>query len=78
MDRLIQTKQTGTPSDFAQKMSISKSMLFRYIKFMKDELGCPISYSKSNSRYEYALDGFLSIKGWRSEKREVLRWGDQS
>ena len=52
MDGLIRRKSTGTPVEFANKMSVSRSMLMNYLSGMKD-LGAPIEYSKYRGTYFY-------------------------
>ena len=38
MDFLIRHKCTGTSKEFAAKMDMSRSTLFEYIAYMRDEL----------------------------------------
>jgi biotin operon repressor len=60
MDYLIAHKQTGNPSVFAEKLRISKSLLFECLKTLK-LLGCPIAYDKSRGTYYYTLAGRFKI-----------------
>ena len=51
-DDLIQRGCTGTPPEFAEKLSISESLLYELIATLK-KLGAPIAYSRSRSTYFY-------------------------
>jgi biotin operon repressor len=53
MDSLIAMKATGSPEEFACKMSLSRSMLFETLQEMK-EMGVDIRYSNSRETYYYA------------------------
>lgn len=52
---LIRRKATGTPEEFSEKMGISVSMLYEYLKEMK-ELGAPIEYCKFRRSYHYPCE----------------------
>lgn len=45
IDFFIIHKATATPEEFAQKRNISRRMLFKYLKMLKDEFDAPIIYS---------------------------------
>jgi predicted DNA-binding transcriptional regulator YafY len=61
MDSLISTRATGTPEEFADKMSISRSTLFQYLQEMR-EMGVDIRYSNARQSYYYADDKRITIK----------------
>lgn len=46
-------KATGTPEEFAQKLDISRRMLFKYLKILKEEFDAPIIYSPIIKSYQY-------------------------
>jgi DNA-binding MurR/RpiR family transcriptional regulator len=50
--QLIRLKATGTPKDFARRLEMSESTLYRVIDEMKT-LGFPIVYSKVRQSYYY-------------------------
>lgn len=50
--KLIRLKATGTPENLSEKVGISVSMLYEYLKEMK-ELGAPIEYCKFRRSYYY-------------------------
>jgi hypothetical protein len=68
IDFYVKTKSTGIPDVFAQKIGISKSMLFRCIKYMKIEMKAPIVYSRINETYFYTEKGKLLIDKWINEE----------
>lgn len=63
----IQRKQTGNPTDFAKQVEMSKSMLHRYINFMKSDMKAPIRYNRHKQSYEYTENGILGVNGWCEE-----------
>ena len=60
MDLLIQHECTGSPKEFAEKLSISESYLHKLIKDLRELYDAPISYSLKRESYvytsEYSLD----------------------
>lgn len=66
MDHLIKHQSTGTPEAFAQKLEISRAMLFHYLAYMREELMLEIEYSRFNMSYYYNgkdLSSFFNFKG---------------
>ena len=61
IDYLIRIKATGSPRQFARKLSISQSTLFKYLGDMKS-LGAPIIFSYDRSTYLYETEGFFDFK----------------
>jgi len=64
LDYYIESGSTGSPGDLAAKMGVSKSMLFRYIGYMKTDLKAPIKYQRMSETYVYLEKGKLCLKGW--------------
>lgn len=60
IDRLIQMKGTGSPSQLAKKIGISKRAIFSYISVMK-EFGAPITFSRIRNSYLYDYVGRFVI-----------------
>lgn len=52
MHQLISKRNTGSPSEFARKLHISPSRLYRILDEMRD-LGAPISYDRQIMSYYY-------------------------
>ncbi len=63
LHELIETKNTGTPRDLAQKLNLSERMVYNYISFMKDELNACIVYDAQKATYCYKNDSKLNFKG---------------
>ena len=60
IDRLIQIKGTGTPSELAGKVGVSERSLYEYIRLMK-EFGAPVEYSRMRKSYFYKEEGQFAI-----------------
>ena len=52
LDHLIKKECTGTPNDFAKKLGISRSHLYRLIEILKD-YGAEIKYSRKQKNFHY-------------------------
>jgi DNA-binding IclR family transcriptional regulator len=59
-DRLICLKATGTASEFAITLGISRATLFRLLQFFR-EMDMPIKYCKYRKTYYYEYPVKLSI-----------------
>ena len=59
LDHLIKRKYKGSPNEYAQKLGISRSAFFRLLNFVKFEFQAPLTYNKSETRYEYEQNGVL-------------------
>lgn len=66
MDFLIQHKCTGTPKEFAAKLEISRSTLFEYIAYMRNELEVGIVYDNCSSSYYYDDKNLSVALGFRT------------
>ena len=53
IDQLIRLKATGTPNNFARRLGISDSSLYRLIDTLK-EMGAPIEFSVISQSYIYS------------------------
>jgi predicted DNA-binding transcriptional regulator YafY len=69
MDRLIRSKATGSPDEFAVKLDISKRALFDNLNILKD-LGAPIAYSKSRNSYYYNEEGGFQFSFKKNHSKE--------
>ncbi len=56
IDYLISIRGTGTPAQFATKLEISESMLYEYLKVLRDQ-GAPIAYDNDRQTYYYEKKG---------------------
>lgn len=76
MHLLIKLKATGTSSEFAEKIGISRSILMENIKEMK-ELGAPIVFCRKRNSYLYSkkcnfVVDFKADDFSNEEKRRVV------
>lgn len=53
LDGLIRRHATGSPEKLAERLGMSRSSLFEFISFLRDEMQAPIRYSKSLNSYVY-------------------------
>lgn len=60
IDRLIKIKGTGTPTELAQKIGVSKRTTIELISVMK-QMGAPIYYDKQRNTYCYMEQGHFNI-----------------
>lgn len=63
MNFLIQHRCTGNAVDFAQKLNLSRSTLFNYLEYMREDLGIDILYDKSRGTYYYDGVGLYEALG---------------
>ena len=61
VNKLIKSKNTGNPADFAKKLNVSCRQLCNIIDQFKD-FGAPIQYNKKNETYFYVSDFDLELK----------------
>lgn len=70
--QLIAMKATGTPEEFARKLQISKSTLFRLLNELKD-LGADIVYNAFRRTYEFKSGKrfFIGILPGKTDREEM-------
>ena len=61
MNQLIRMKATGTPHEFAERMDLSVSMLYKYLDAMK-EMGAHIDYCKTRQTFYYESQEKFSLE----------------
>lgn len=61
MDSMIRMRSTGSPEDFACRLSISERSLYNYLAVMR-ELGAPLEYSRIHESYLYREEGRFIFK----------------
>lgn len=64
IDTYISKQYKGSARDLASKVGVSTGMLYKYLKYMKEELKAPIEYNKRIKKFYYTQSGTLCIKGW--------------
>ncbi|WP_103072318.1 DNA-binding protein [Aquimarina sediminis] len=67
MDRLIRMRATGAPEDFAFRLDISKTKLYRMINIMKS-LKAPIAYDITIQSFVYEEAVGFSFGFYRMEQ----------
>ena len=72
IDRLIRLKATGSPTEFAKKLEISSSLLYEYIKLLK-EMGAPIVFNNSLNSYTYKYNVTISFKFSKIEDDDMKK-----
>ncbi len=60
LDFYVRTQTTGSPKEFAQKLGVSESTLYRLIDDAI-QLGADIKYSSRRESYYYRVHGSISI-----------------
>lgn len=63
MDFMIQHLCTGNAKEFARKLDLSRSTLFAYLDYMRNDLGVVILYDKYRQTYHYDGGGLLTAMG---------------
>ena len=59
MDQLIRLRATGSPTEFAKKLNVSKSTLYEYFKDLKD-IGAEVVFNRDSNNFQYKEPGKLS------------------
>lgn len=68
MDFMIQHRCTGSPVEFAEKLELSRSVLFEYLAYMRYDLGIDILYDKYQTTYHYDGTDLYAALGFKTEK----------
>ncbi|SIO41646.1 HTH domain-containing protein [Chitinophaga niabensis] len=71
IDRLIQTKATGTPTKLASRIGISERCVYKYLNLMKD-FGAPIKFDNGRQSYYYDEEGYFKISFFFKKHVELL------
>lgn len=61
LDKLIRQRRTGTPTELADRLSLSVSRVARIIEYLRD-MGAPIAYDRILETYYYEVDYSIQIK----------------
>ena len=73
IDQLIRMRMSGAPNEFANKLGISESHLYRILNNLKEKANCPIIFDKGRNSYIYEHDGKLVIKFCYELEKEELQ-----
>lgn len=85
LDALIRRKSTGPPGELAQKLDISERWLYKFLRELREEFDCPITYDHYRQSYVYEERGQIivgfehlsenkkrRVSGGRFKKEETL------
>ena len=61
MQKLLESRRTGTPGEFAYKLGISRTSLYEMLDEFKSR-GAPIAYSKSVKTFYYTEPFEISVQ----------------
>jgi predicted DNA-binding transcriptional regulator YafY len=61
IDELIALRATGNKAELADKLDISESTLYEFLKVLK-ELGAPIDYNQERCSYFFTEKGRIEIR----------------
>ncbi|WP_148639249.1 DNA-binding protein [Aquimarina longa] len=70
MDQLIRLRATGSPEEFASRLGISKTKLYRFINIMKT-FDAPIVYSASLQSFIYTRAVGFSFGFYEKPERSI-------
>jgi biotin operon repressor len=60
LDKLIQSRKTGTPEELASRLELSRSQLYNILEELKD-LGAPIAYCRRLRSFYYSESFQITI-----------------
>lgn len=63
IDHLIKIKGSGSPNKFANRLGMSRSTLFEYLLYLKEEFAAIIHYNRYTQNYEYEKEPEILSKG---------------
>ena len=79
MHRMLTRQRTGTPTEFAGQLGVSRTTLYEMIDELKSR-GAPISYSKSSCTFFYAepfeINVSCSMRSLSNHEEKQLTGGD--
>lgn len=73
LDNLIRRQATGSPTELAKRLGLSRSSLFEFIVFLRVEMNAPIHYNKCISSYVYTYPPkfYLGFERDRTNQTEL-------
>lgn len=61
LDAMIRRKSTGPPEELARKLDISERWLYKFLRELKEEFDCPITYDHYRQSYVYEEQGQIVV-----------------
>ena len=71
LDGLIRRAATGSPEELAKRLGMSRSSLFEFIAYLKEEMRAPIIYNAARPSYMYSYTPKFYL-GFEMENDENL------
>lgn len=59
---MIRRKSTGQPEELANKLDISERWLYKFLRELKEEFDCPITYNHHQQSYVYEENGKIMVE----------------
>jgi hypothetical protein len=75
LDNLVRRQATGTPEQLSKRLGLSRSSLFDFIAFLRDEMQAPIRYSKCLQSYIYEYLPKFHL-GFERDRLQVVELND--
>ncbi len=69
IDQLIKLKQTGTPTQLSQKIECSERTVYKYIKFLREEMNAPIKFNPNKISYTFTEERELGLMTFKLKKQ---------
>lgn len=76
IDRFIRRKGSGPPNEFAKRIGISKTTLFEYLSYLRDDLMAIIHYNRYSKNYEYEKEPEFLQEYLNNEQSEAIEGGN--
>ncbi len=61
LDASIRRKSTGPPEELADRLDISERWLYKFLREIREEFDCPITYDHYKQSYVYEEQGKITI-----------------
>jgi hypothetical protein len=61
LDVLIRRKSTGPPKELADRLNISERWLYKFLRELREEFDCPITYDHYKQSYVYEERGQIVV-----------------
>lgn len=61
LDAMIRRKSTGPPEQLAEKLDISERWLYKFLRELREEFDCPITYDHYRQSYVYEERGKITL-----------------
>lgn len=73
IDKLIRIKGTGTATELAEKLGISRRSVYNLLNEMKDK-GAPIKFDQYRGSYYYDEEGYFKVAMYFKRKEGQMQF----